>query len=72
MTKQTKSHDVHLKKAQDQPAQSDQSSLGTILVAKYPRILHTDSENLICAEVQADLCLRWAHMICLFCHALAQ
>ena len=43
-------------------AQSDQSSMCAHWVAKYPNILHADSEDWSdWADAQADLSLRWAH-----------
>ena len=55
-------------------AQSDQSSLCAQWVAKDPSFLHADSKDWSdCADVQADLSLRWAHMtFCWFCHEAAQ
>ena len=55
-------------------AQSDQSSLCARWVAKDLRFLHADSEDSDhSANAQADLSLRWAHMIfCWFCHEVAQ
>ena len=46
-----------------------ESSLSTHWVAKDLRFLHVDSED----SAQADLSLRWAHMLfCWFCHDAAQ
>ena len=51
-------------------AQSDQSLLCALWIAKDPRLLHADSED---SDAQADLSLRWAHMpFCWFCHEAAQ
>ena len=43
-------------------------------VAKDPGFLHADSEEWSdWADAQADLSLRWAHMLfCWFCHEMAQ
>ena len=50
-----------------------ESSLCTQWVAKVPSFLHVDSEDSdLCADAQADLSLRWAHMpYCWFCHEAA-
>ena len=45
------------------PAQYDQFSQGDLLVAKDPKRLQADSEGWSdCADAQASMSLRWAHM----------